>query len=68
MVILLTAIVTNVTINLRFPESSGSFPFIGSAVGAALLLSTFVRLPNWEIVPEAAKAVYSCCLSCCARH
>lgn len=65
--ILLTAIATNVTINLRFPESSDSFPFIGAGVGAALLLSTLVRRPDWEIVPEAAKgSIFLLSLVLCA--
>ena len=65
--ILATAIIVNVTINVQFPDSSGSFPFIGAAVGAALFLSTAVRRPDWEIVPEAAKgSIFLLSLVLCA--
>jgi Na+/H+ antiporter NhaD/arsenite permease-like protein len=65
--ILATAIVTNVIMNLQFPESSDSFPFIGAGVAAAILLSTSVRRADWEIVPEAAKgSVFLLSLVLCA--
>lgn len=53
--ILLTAIAANVAVNLYFSELSDSFPFIGVAVALALLLSAWLRRPDWEIVPESAK-------------
>lgn len=65
--ILATAIATNVIMNLQFPESSDSFPFIGAGVAAAILLSTSVRRADWEIVPEAAKgSVFLLSLVLCA--
>ncbi len=53
--ILIAAIATNVIINVAYPDSSDSFPFIGAAVWAAILLSAPVRRADWEIVPEAVK-------------
>jgi Na+/H+ antiporter NhaD/arsenite permease-like protein len=53
--ILATAIVTNVTVNVQFPDWSDTFPFIGLSVTLALLVSTLLRRPDWEIVPETVK-------------
>ena len=53
--ILLTAIVTNVIINVWFPDLSDAFPFIGAAVAGALVLSALSRRPDWEVVPEAVR-------------
>ena len=65
--ILVTAIAVNITINLRFPERSDSFPFIGSSVAVAVLISAFVRRPDWEIVPEAIKgSIFLLSLVLCA--
>src|SRR5258706_1575396 len=53
--ILITAIVTNVTMNVKFPEISHHFPFIGASVVVALLLSVPLRRPDWEVLPESFK-------------
>ena len=53
--ILVIAIVTNVTINVRFTDSADSFPFIGAAVWVALLLCVPLRRPHWEELPGAFK-------------
>jgi hypothetical protein len=53
--ILGSAFAINVITNVKFPEWSDSFPFIGAAVAIALLLSTPVRRPDWEIMPETIK-------------
>jgi Na+/H+ antiporter NhaD/arsenite permease-like protein len=53
--ILIAAIATNVVVNTRFPEYSDSFPFLGAAVWAAILLATPLRKPEWSLMPEAAK-------------
>jgi Na+/H+ antiporter NhaD/arsenite permease-like protein len=53
--ILVVAIITNVVINVEFPESSDVFPFIGASVAVALLLSVPVRRPDWEVLPESFK-------------
>ena len=65
--ILMTAIAVNVAINIQLPELSDAFPFIGFSVVAALLLSTLVRRPDWEIVPETAKgSIFLLALVLCA--
>jgi Na+/H+ antiporter NhaD/arsenite permease-like protein len=53
--ILVVAIVTNVVINVEFPEKSDQFPFIGASVVFALLLSVPLRRPDWEVLPESFK-------------
>jgi Na+/H+ antiporter NhaD/arsenite permease-like protein len=53
--ILGVAIATNVVLNVQFPDLSDAFPFIGASVFVVLLLSTFLRRPDWEILPEAVK-------------
>jgi Na+/H+ antiporter NhaD/arsenite permease-like protein len=53
--ILIVAIITNVVINVQFPERSDVFPFIGASVVAALLLTVPLRRPDWEVLPEAFK-------------
>jgi Na+/H+ antiporter NhaD/arsenite permease-like protein len=65
--ILAAAIAMNVIINVRFPESSDSFPFIGASVACAVLISAVVRRPDWEIVPEAMKgSIFLLSLVLCA--
>jgi Na+/H+ antiporter NhaD/arsenite permease-like protein len=51
--ILAAAILTNVIVNVRFNELSDSFPFIGAAVWIALLLTAFLRKPDWVLLPGA---------------
>src|SRR5260221_429886 len=53
--ILITAIVTNVVMNVGFPDSSDRFPFIGASVVIALLLTVPLRRPDWEVLPESFK-------------
>ena len=65
--ILVTAIVINVIINVQFSQWSDTFPFIGSSVAVAVLISAFVRRPDWEIVPEAIKgSIFLLSLVLCA--
>ncbi len=54
-VILAAAIGVNVFVNLRLGEAAESFPFIGVAVWAALLVTTPWRKPTWSLLPDAAK-------------
>ena len=51
--ILSFAIATNVIVNMRFPDLASRFPFLGVAVWAAILLSIFLRRPDWEVLPSA---------------
>jgi len=54
-VILITAIVVNVVINVRFNDISGRFPFIGAAVWIALLACVPLRKPAWSELPNATR-------------
>jgi Na+/H+ antiporter NhaD/arsenite permease-like protein len=53
--ILLAAIGANVIVNLSFPVYADSFPFIGVAVGAIILLSTPIRQPDWHLLTDASR-------------
>jgi Na+/H+ antiporter NhaD/arsenite permease-like protein len=53
--ILVTAIVVNVVVNVKFNEWSDRFPFIGAAVWAALLACVPLRRPEWSELPGAFK-------------
>jgi Na+/H+ antiporter NhaD/arsenite permease-like protein len=53
--ILVLALVTNVTVNARFTGYADHFPFIGMAVWLAILLSIPARRPDWEVLPESFK-------------
>ncbi|KFB72579.1 MAG: citrate transporter [Candidatus Accumulibacter phosphatis] len=62
-----TAIGTNVTVNIRFPEAADHFPFLGVAVWVALLLAVPLRKPEWSLLPEAIKgSVFLLALVSCA--
>jgi Na+/H+ antiporter NhaD/arsenite permease-like protein len=50
--ILVSAILANVIINVKFPDLADKFPFIGVAVWGAILVSIPLRRPDWEIMPE----------------
>ncbi|MEO8043631.1 MAG: citrate transporter [Spartobacteria bacterium] len=67
LLILVLAIGTNVTVNLRFPAVGDHFPFIGVAVWVAILLSIFSRRPDWEVLPETIKgSIFLLSLVLCA--
>src|SRR6266571_1208936 len=53
--ILIVAIATNVVMNLKFPEVSDRFPFIGASVAIAVLVTATLRRPDWEVLPESFK-------------
>lgn len=64
---LVFAVATNVTINLKFPELAEHFPFIGVAVWAAIILTIPVRRHDWELLPETIKgSVFLLSLVLCA--
>jgi Na+/H+ antiporter NhaD/arsenite permease-like protein len=52
---LVAAILTNVTINLEFTEVADHFPFIGVAVWVVIFLTAPLRRPDWEVLPESFK-------------
>jgi Na+/H+ antiporter NhaD/arsenite permease-like protein len=65
--ILITAIVVNVIINVRFPQYSDRFPFIGAGVWLALALTAFWRRPQWSLLPGALKgSIFLLSLILCA--
>lgn len=49
------AVVTNLIVNTHFASISDTFPFLGAAVWAAILLSIFVRRHDWEVLGESLK-------------
>ncbi len=65
--ILVLAIGTNVTINLKYPALASHFPFIGVSVWVAILLSVALRRPDWEVLPETIKgSIFLLSLVICA--
>jgi Na+/H+ antiporter NhaD/arsenite permease-like protein len=54
--ILVLALVTNVTVNTKFTEQTDRFPFIGVAVWVAILVSAGMRRPDWEVLPRALRS------------
>ncbi|KAB2965621.1 MAG: citrate transporter [Thermoanaerobaculia bacterium] len=54
-VTLAAAISVNVFVNVRHPELADTFPFIGVAVAAALLVTSALRRPNWKLLPASLK-------------
>ncbi len=65
--ILVMAIVTNVTVNVKFNHLADHFPFIGVAVWVAILISLPIRRPDWEVIPSAFKgAIFLLSLVTCA--
>jgi len=65
--ILVSAVVVNVVVNLRFNAVSDLFPFLGAAVWAAVLLTAPLRAPKWSLLPGAFKgSVFLLSLVLCA--
>ena len=65
--ILVAAIVANVVANLRYPEVLDTWPVIGLAVWAAILLALPLRQPDWTVLPETFKGtVFLLALVTCA--
>lgn len=66
-VILLAAIATNVTVNVRFRHLADAFPFIGVAVWIAILACVPLRKPEWGLIPAAFKgSIFLLALVMCA--
>ena len=64
---LVFAVATNVTINVKFPELAEHFPFIGVAVWLAIILTIPVRRHDWELMPETIKgSIFLLSLVLCA--
>src|SRR5262245_21086105 len=65
--ILLAAIAVNVMVNVRYPEYSDRFPFIGAGVWVALLVTAPWRAPDWSVLPGALKgSIFLLSLILCA--
>ncbi len=64
---LVFAVATNITINIKFPELAEHFPFIGVAVWLAIILTIPVRRHDWELLPETIKgSIFLLSLVLCA--
>jgi hypothetical protein len=64
---LVFAVATNITINIKFPELAEHFPFIGVAVWVAVILTIPVRRHDWELMPETIKgSIFLLSLVLCA--
>jgi Na+/H+ antiporter NhaD/arsenite permease-like protein len=65
--ILVTAIVVNVLVNVKYPALSDRFPFIGAGVWVALIVTAPWRRPQWSLLPGALKgSVFLLSLILCA--
>jgi Na+/H+ antiporter NhaD/arsenite permease-like protein len=65
--ILVLALATNLTVNMKFTAMADHFPFIGVAVWVAILLSLAVRRADWELLPENLKgSIFLLALVLCA--
>jgi Na+/H+ antiporter NhaD/arsenite permease-like protein len=65
--ILAAAVMANVIVNVQFPQASDAFPYIGTSVAAAVLVTAIIRRPDWEIVPESIKgSIFLLSLVLCA--
>lgn len=56
--ILIFAMVTNIMVNSKFTAVADSFPFIGVAVWAAILMTIPVRRHDWEVLGESLKGTF----------
>jgi hypothetical protein len=61
--VLAAAVAVNVGVNVRLPELADRFPFIGTAVALALLVTVPLRAPDWSALPGALKgSIFLLCL------
>ena len=54
-IILVSAVLTNILVNLKFNHLADFFPFIGVSVWVALFLLVPLRAPDWSLIPAAFK-------------
>ena len=60
---LVLAVGSNFFANILYPALNDKVPVIGLAVWGVLLLSVWLRRPDWEVLPEATRgAVFLCAL------
>ena len=53
--ILLAALTANLIVNVKFPALSDQLPVLGLAAWAAILLTAWLRSPDWKVMPETIK-------------
>jgi hypothetical protein len=53
--ILVTALVANITMNLKYPSLMENIPILGLAVWAAIVVTAPLRMPDWKVMPETFK-------------
>jgi Na+/H+ antiporter NhaD/arsenite permease-like protein len=53
--ILLAALTANLVVNVKFPTLSDRLPVLGLAAWAAILLTAWLRAPDWKVMPETIK-------------
>ena len=56
--ILVFAMTTNIVVNSKFAAHADSFPFIGVAVWAAIVMTIPVRRHDWEVLGESLKGTF----------
>jgi Na+/H+ antiporter NhaD/arsenite permease-like protein len=65
--ILAAAVGANVYFNVRHPEVLDNLPVIGLAVWAAIVVTMFVRRPDWSLLPAATRgSIFLLSLVLCA--
>ena len=65
--ILVTAILSNVIANLRFPAILDQLPVIGLAVWAVILITAPWKMPDWKVMPDTFKGtIFLLALVTCA--
>lgn len=61
--VLLCAVIVNIVVNVKWPELADQFPFIGVTVALALLVTLWIRQPDWSVLPGAFKgSIFLLCL------
>ena len=65
--ILVAAVASNVYFNLKHPEVLNRVPVIGLAVWVAIVLTMFLRRPDWSLLPGATRgSIFLLSLVLCA--
>lgn len=64
---LVAAVAMNIIVNVNYPEIADGFPFIGTAVWGAILLTAWIRRHDWEVLPDTLRGtVFLLSLVLCA--
>jgi Na+/H+ antiporter NhaD/arsenite permease-like protein len=54
--ILVLAVVTNLVVNLMFPQFADGFPFIGAAIWLGIIVSMLMRRPTWSVLSRSIQS------------